>query len=147
MPAPKLALIPNTADQPLTTADLIDRIGTLEEFLLPREIAIKPFQNQLAELKKELGTRSTKRADEPDTLHGLTFSAVLGPRENATTFPMVKVFKLLKQKTFLEFCSFSIEKLKVLLPEQSKELLVSSRTGSRPVKTFRPAPESDAKAA
>ncbi len=145
MSSPKIQLI--ASDKPLTDAELVDQIGTLEEFLLPRETAIKPYQAQLAEAKKELGKRSKKRADEPDTIHGIIFSAVLGPRENKSTVAMGKVFKLMGKTRFLEFCSFTLEKLKMLLPEQYDELLTVDRTGSRSVKTFRPAPESAEKAA
>jgi hypothetical protein len=72
------------------------------------------------------------------TLKGDKYEIQIGPRENERKIPsMRKLFKAIKEAVFLEHCSFPMKIVDALLPgEKQAGLVVTARTGSRPVKAI-----------
>ena len=122
-----------------TVPQMVDELGALEAEILPIEVAIKHKQSRMEALRKKIGESSKVLPEQPDTMYGEIFNASVGPRENRTSIKsMYKAFKAVGQKVFLEHCSFSTEKLKVLSPV-AELLMEESRKGGRSVRTYRKA--------
>jgi hypothetical protein len=73
------------------------------------------------------------------TLKGRKYEVQIGPRENERKIPsMRKLFRAIKETVFLEHCSFPMKIIDALLPgDKQADLVVTARTGTRPVKAIR----------
>jgi hypothetical protein len=79
---------------------------------------------------------------ETFTLKGTKYEIQVGPRENERKITsMAKLLKAITQAVFLDHCSFPMKIIDALLPgDKQKSLVVTARTGTRPVKAIPVAP-------
>lgn len=131
------SLMKSEEPKPLTIPQMVDELGQIEAEIGPIEISIKHRVRRAEALRKAIGLSVNILPELPTIVTGATYSATVGPKENKTTITsMAGVFRALKQGRFLDYCSFSTEKLRVLLGDDAEKYLESKRIGSRSVETF-----------
>ena len=131
-PSPELLKAPSLED--LSTAELVDMLGPIEEELTRVSARIVPLEKKAKAIESVL----KKRVPEPDakTLDGGQFFALVGEKNLATTWRIDALFKRLKRDVFMTICSVGSEKVKAVVPEWEK-YCTQERTGARTVATHR----------
>jgi hypothetical protein len=139
----KLELVPKRISPDELVRDLIDKLGLVEEQLDIPEVALwKAREKSATELRKEITLLAGGEPDLPVTLQGHTHTAVLGLRENEKQpLNKGKLFKRIGKTLFCELAGFTFTAFDALSSswpaEDKAAFVITERTGSRPVKTFR----------
>jgi hypothetical protein len=124
--------------------DLADRFGDLDAQVQ----RFKPTAKAHEGLRKEIQALYDAEPSGNDfKLLGAKYEVQIGPRDNERKVSsMAKLFKALTQAVFLLHCSVPMKIIDALLPgDKQKDLVVTARSGSRPVKAVAlPAPEEKA---
>jgi len=129
----------------LSLPELVDKLGLIEEQMdVPEVVLWKAREKAAAELRKEINTLANSGSDAnlPLTVKGAQFSAVLGLRENEKQpLDKFRLYRKLKKAVFVQLCGFTFAAFDAISATWSAEdkakFLITERTGSRPVKTFR----------
>ncbi len=138
MAAGKQSSVPaSEAEKPLTTQEMIDELGPLNEKLDRILGPLKPEQQRAEYLEDEL----KKRVDGPAaiTLNGTGFCAVIGKRNRATIINYGMVWKWVPAAVLKAIMTAGAEKLRAVVkdPKKLAKMISETQTGPRTVSTYR----------
>jgi hypothetical protein len=125
--------------------DLADKFGALDaevQRFKPTAKAHEACRHEIQALYDDAA------AGDGFKILGAKYEVQIGPRDNERKVTsMAKLFKALSQAVFLLHCTIPMKIIDALLPgEKQKDVVLTARTGSRPVKAVA-LPEAEEKAA
>jgi hypothetical protein len=138
MAAGKAVTVPAIeAEAPLTTQEIIDELGPLNERLDQVLGPLKPDQQRAEFLEDEL----KKRVARPTaiTLNGTGYCAVVGKRNKATIINYTSVWKWVPGSVLKAIMTAGAEKLRAVVkdPKKLAKMISETQTGPRTVSTYR----------
>jgi len=123
-----------TASEKRIISTLVNELGRLDREL----ITLKKKKDRIEVIRPELIKRLDLDPDQAVSVNGSRYIAQIGEQcWKRSVFDMPQLFALLGQTTFLENCSFPLERVDYLLnPAQRQTVLEEKRIGARSWKTF-----------
>ena len=143
-PSPEATKTPALED--LSTAELVDMLGPLDEELDRVAARITPTKKKAEAIEKILRKRVPEA--EAKNLDGKEFFAALGQKNLATRWKIESLFKRLKRDLFLGIAKVDAEAVKALLKDNDEweKYCTQDHTGPRTIVTRR-YPTTEVKAA
>ena len=112
-------------------AAVVDELGQLEKEFAP----LKAKSDRIEALRRQLREAfADKDATADFTVEGRQFSVHLGPRAQAQTVNIAKVYKSVGTKIFLQLVSITLKSLQTHAPTLAHEVVTAGPTGTRPLK-------------